>query len=258
MGRRLKELLAQDKVTRVFAVGQLCDPKIVEILGMEGGYDAIWLDNEHAGLTIAQIENATRAARNVGLDTFVRLPATDYAAVMRPLEAGAGGVMAAQVRSAREAENVVLWSKFHPLGLRGYNGTGVDGHYGTLPSKVYAEKANAETFVAIQIEHIQALNEVEQIAAIANVDVLFIGPADLGQSMGILGDWNHPQMWQAIERVAKAARAHKRHWAILPPDLEYARRCVDLGCRMLSLGIDTWALQRGVRAFKKEYDAYFG
>src|SRR5579862_2899431 len=148
MGKRLKELLAQDKVTRVFMVGQLCDPKIIEIVGMEGGYDAVWLDNEHAGLTIAQIENATRAARSVGVDTFVRLAATDYASVMRPLEAGAGGVMAAQVRSTREAEQVLNWAKFAPRGCRGVNGTGVDGRYGTYPGGEYYSKANAESIVA--------------------------------------------------------------------------------------------------------------
>src|SRR5215470_13933598 len=109
MGRRLKELLAQGKTTRVFAIGQLCDPKIIEILGMEGGYDAVWLDNEHAGLTVAQIEQATRAARTVGLETFVRMAATDYASVIRQLEAGAGGIMAAQVRGAHEVENIVRW-----------------------------------------------------------------------------------------------------------------------------------------------------
>jgi 4-hydroxy-2-oxoheptanedioate aldolase len=257
MGRRLKELLAQDRLVRVFAVGQLCDPKMIEIVGMEGGFEAVWLDNEHAGVSIAQIEQATRAARAVGLETFVRLAAVDYATVMRPLEAGSGGIMAAQVRSTREAENVVRWSKFYPQGLRGFNGSGVDGRYGTVPPQEYVEKANAETFIAIQIEHIDALNEVEQIAAIANVDVLFVGPADLGQSMGILGDWNNPKIWQGIERVARAARAHKIHWAILPPSADYARRCVDLGCRMLSLGLDTWAVQRGIRAFKKEFEAYF-
>src|SRR5437588_4734043 len=151
MGRRLQELLAHDKLTRVFALGQLCDPKIIEILGMEGGYDAVWLDNEHAGLTIAQIENAARAARGVGLESFVRLAATDYASVMRPLEAGAGGVMAAQVRSAREVEHVVRWAKFPPQGLRGFNGSGVDGRYASLAPREYVAKANSETFIAIQI-----------------------------------------------------------------------------------------------------------
>jgi 4-hydroxy-2-oxoheptanedioate aldolase len=257
MGKRILDLLKQDKVVRVCALGQLCDPKFVEILGFEGGFDAIWLDQEHAGLSIGQVEHATRAARGVGLDTFVRMAATDYAGVMRQLEAGAGGIMAAQVRSAREAENVVRWSKFHPQGLRGYNGSGIDGRYGSLPTKEYVAQANAETFIAIQIEHVDALAEVEQIAAIPNVDVLFVGPADLGQSMGILGEWNHPKLWQAIERVAKAARASRIHWAILPFDADIAHRCVDLGCRMLSLGMDVWLLQRGIRAFKKEFGEWF-
>ncbi len=96
------------------------------------------------------------------------------------------------------------WAKFHPLGLRGVNGTGVDGRYGTVPLAEYMQRANAETFIAIQIEHIDAAREVEAIAAIPGVDVLFVGPADLGQSMGIVGQWDHPDMWQAIERVARA------------------------------------------------------
>src|SRR5688572_31140081 len=107
MGRRLKEAHAQNKLVRVFGMGQLCHPKFVEIIGQHGGYDAVWLDQEHAGLSIAQIEHACLAARAVGLDSFVRLAPTDYAAVMQPLEAGAGGIMAAQVRSAAQAEEIV-------------------------------------------------------------------------------------------------------------------------------------------------------
>lgn len=253
MPGRLRELLARGKLVKVFCVGQLCHPKIVEIVGQHGGYDAVWLDQEHAGLSIAQIETACLAARASGLDSFVRLAATDYATVMRPLEAGAGGIMAAQVRSAAQVREIVRWAKFHPLGLRGVNGTGVDGRYGTVPLGEYMQRANAETFIAIQIEHIDAVHEVEAIAAIAGVDTLFVGPADLGQSMGIVGEWDHPDIWQAIERVARAAREHNIAWAILPRNADYARRCVGLGCRMLSLGIDTWALQRGLTAFLGEF-----
>lgn len=255
MGRHLKELLAQDKLTRVFCLGQLCHPKFVEIIGQHGGFDAVWLDQEHAGVSIAQIEQACLAARVVGLDSFVRLPPTDYATVMRCLEAGAGGVMAAQVRSAAQAEDVLQWSKFHPRGLRGVNGSGVDGRYGTTPMPQYMKRANEETFIAIQIEHISAVEEVEQIAALKDVDVLFIGPADLGQSMGIVGDWEHPKIWQAIERVAKAAKANGIHWAILPRNLAYAKRCIELGCKMISIGIDVWAVQRGLKAFLTEFES---
>ena len=124
---KLKKLLKENRLVKVFCLGQLCHPKLVEIFGLSGGFDAVWLDQEHVGLTIPQIEESARAARGVGLDSFVRLYATDYATVMRPLEAGAGGIMAAQVRSAKETADVVRWAKFHPQGLRGVNSTGVDG-----------------------------------------------------------------------------------------------------------------------------------
>lgn len=258
MGARLKELLAQNKLVRVFGLGQLCHPKLVEMIGLQGGYDAVWLDQEHVGLTIEQIEQAARAARASGLDSFVRLTATDYATVMRPLEAGAGGVMAAQIRNARQAEEVVYWAKFQPRGLRGVNGSGVDGRYGTLPLAEYMRRANAETFIAIQIEHIEAVEDVERIAAIPDVDVLFVGPADLSQSMGLSGEWDHPRIWQALERVAGAAQKHGIHWAILPISPAYARRCVDLGCRMLSLTMDVWAVQKGLKVLRSEYGDFFG
>ena len=255
MGKRLKELLSQNKLVRVFGMGQLCHPKLVDIIGQHGGYDAVWLDQEHAGISIAQIEHACLAARAVGLDSFVRLAPTDYATVMRPLEAGAGGVMAAQVRSAAQAEDVMQWTKFYPRGLRGVNGSGVDGRYATMPMPDYMKRANEETFVAIQIEHISAVEEVEKIAALKDVDVLFIGPADLGQSMGLVGDWDNSRIWQAIERVARAAKANGIHWAILPRSAPYAKRCVDLGCRMLSTGMDTWTIQRGLKSFLAEFEA---
>jgi 2-keto-3-deoxy-L-rhamnonate aldolase RhmA len=258
MGARLKELLAQGNVVRVFCLGHLCSAKLVEIVGLYGGYDAVWFDQEHVALDLEQIEYAVRAARGCGLDTFVRLAATDYATVMRPLEAGAGGIMAAQVRNARQVEEIVQWAKFHPRGARGFNNSGIDGRYGSIAMKEYMARANAETFIAIQIEHIDAVEDVENIAAVPDIDVLFVGPADLSQSMGIPGEWDHPRFWEAIEQVAKAARSHGIHWAILPFDLPFARRCVDKGCRMLSLGMDVWALQKGIRAFQADYAEYFG
>jgi 2-keto-3-deoxy-L-rhamnonate aldolase RhmA len=137
------------------------------------------------------------------------------------------------------------------------NGTGVDGRYGAYPGGEYFQKANAETVIAVQIEHADAVEIVEKIAAVPDLDFLFIGPADLSQSLGLLGQWEHPRLWQAIERVAKACQRAGVPWAILPMTPALAQRCVDLGCRMLSLGIDAWAFQRGVQAFKEEYADLF-
>jgi 2-keto-3-deoxy-L-rhamnonate aldolase RhmA len=253
----LKALLGQGKLVRVFGLGQLCHPKLVEMVGFSGGFDAVWLDQEHVGLTIPQIEEAARAARASGLDSFVRLTATDYATVMRPLEAGAGGFMAAMVRSAREVEQILHWAKFHPRGGRGVNGTGVDGRYGTMPAQDYFRKANAETVVGVQIEHADAVEDIERIAAVPDLDFLFIGPADLSQSLGVPMEWDNPKVWQAVERVARVAASRRLPWAILPLGLAHARRCVEMGCRMLSLGLDTWAFHRGVRSFQAEYAEFF-
>lgn len=253
----LKNLLRQGKLARVFALGQFCSPKLLELVAWKGGFDGIWLDQEHVGLTIPQIEDAARAARGCGIDCFVRLAATDYATVMRPLEAGAGGFMASMVRSARQVEEILSWARFHPRGMRGVNGTGVDGRYGSVSIAEYFRKANEETLVGVQIEHIDAVEEIEKIAAFAELDFLFIGPADLSQSMGLPGEWQHPKVWQAIERVARAAQANNRPWAILPLDAAHARRCVELGCRMLSIGIDAWAIQKGIRATKADFAEFF-
>ena len=257
MGARLKTLLGGGGVLRVFALGHLCSPKLVEMIGWGGGYDAVWFDQEHAGLTMAQTEEAARAARSVGLDSFVRLNAADYATVMRALEAGAGGVMASMVKSALQAEEIVSWAKFHPRGCRGVNGTGADGRYGAVPGGEYFRRANAETVTAVQIEHVDAVNDVERIAAVPDLDFLFIGPADLSQSMGIPGEWEHPRMWEAVERTAKAAAANGLAWAILPRDAAHARRCVELGCRMLSVGMDAWAFQKGLRAVRADFAEFF-
>src|SRR3954469_4785458 len=101
---RIKQRLADGQVVRLFGVGQLLSPKLIEIVGEHGGFDALWLDAEHAGIGMKEYEIATLAAKAYGLDHFVRLPATDYAAIMRPLEAGAGGVMVSMIRDAAEAE----------------------------------------------------------------------------------------------------------------------------------------------------------
>jgi 2-keto-3-deoxy-L-rhamnonate aldolase RhmA len=257
MGASLKALLAQGRLVKAFCLGQLCHPKLVEMVAWQGGFDAVWLDHEHAGLSTAQIEEAARAARGCGLDSFVRLNATDYAAVMRVLEAGAGGLMASMVRSARQAEEIVTWAKFHPRGMRGVNGSGADGRYGLLPMADYFRRANAESVVAIQIEHSDAVEEVEKIAAIPDVDFLFLGPADLSQSMGIPAEWEHPRLWQAIERVARACRDHGVAWGTLPLSPAHAHRCVEMGCRMLALGFDVWTFNLGLQTFKASYEEFF-
>ncbi|QDV38402.1 HpcH/HpaI aldolase family protein [Tautonia plasticadhaerens] len=254
---RIKERLAQGKFVKLFGVGQLFHPKLVEVVGEHGGYDGLWLDQEHSGLSLKEIELAVLAARGYGLDHFVRLPATDYASIMRVLEIGAGGVMVSMVKSAEEAEQAVRWAKFWPRGERGMNGGNRDGRFGLTPMAEYAEKANAETFVGIQIETAGAIAEVAEIAAVPDVDLLFVGPADLSQVLGVPGQFEHPKCVEAIGRIAEACKRAGKPWGVVPRGTAYADRMAKLGCTMFVCGLDIHALHEGIRAFKGRYETLF-
>src|ERR1700744_4172388 len=171
----IKDKLSQGEPVRLFGVGQLIGPKLIEIVGLHGGFDGLWLDFEHAGFTMKDVELATLAADAYGLDHFVRLPATDYATIMRSLEAGANGVMVSMVRSPEEAEQAVRWAKFHPRGERGMNGGNRDGKFGLTPIADYARQANERTFVGIQVETAGAIASVAEIARVPDVDLVFVG-----------------------------------------------------------------------------------
>lgn len=254
---RIKEILASGQVVRMFGVGQLLTPKLIEIIGMHGGFDALWIDQEHAGLSMKEVEWATLAAKAYGLDHFVRLPATDYASIMRPLEAGAGGVMVSMVRSAADAEQAVRWAKFWPRGERGLNGGNRDGRFGLTPLADYVARSNAETFVGIQIETAGAIASAAEIARIPDVDLLFVGPADISQVLGVPGDFENPRCLETIEGIARACAEAGKPWGIVPRGPEYAERMRAWGCRMFVLGFDLHAVHMGIRAVKQRYDGFF-
>ena len=166
-----KQLLATDKLVRVFCAGRMLHPVSIQLFGLAGGYDGFWLDAEHAGLSTEQITLGALAGRASGLGSFVRLPVTTYATVTQALESGVDGVMAAQVGSADEAETFLQWAKFAPRGKRGLNTQGADANFTHKSQIDLAHDANRDHFVAIQIETLGALEEVDQIAAIDGVDV---------------------------------------------------------------------------------------
>jgi 4-hydroxy-2-oxoheptanedioate aldolase len=257
MSSRFRELLAAGELVRVFALGRILHPVTIDLFGLAGGFHGFWLDQEHCGLGYQQIQLAAACARANNFDCFVRMAPTDYALVTQNLEAGAGGVMAAQIKSAAHAEQFVTWAKFAPRGLRGLNTSGRDALYTHKSQEQFAHDANREQFLAIQIETLGALEEADAIAANDAVDLLFVGPSDLSQAMGVLGQFSHPRLIEGLDRVAAACRRHGKHWGTVAPNPEYTRRCYEKGCRMLSLGADVSALRQGIDVARTTYKDLF-
>lgn len=255
--QRFKEMLATGELVRTFALGRFCSSVAIDMFALAGGYHGFWLDQEHVGLSCADIQTASLAARANHFDFFVRMAPVGYWAVTQNLEAGAGGVMCARCDSAAQAEEFVRWAKFAPRGMRGLNTSGRDALYTFKPLVDFTVEANREHFTAIQIETLGALDDVDQIAAIDGVDLLFVGPSDLTQALGILGQWDVPRLTAALEAVANACRRHGKSWGSVTPTPEYTRRCYDLGCRMLTFAGDMGVIRQGIEATRAPFADYF-
>lgn len=253
----IKARLAAGKQVNVFSIGAIPSPKMVELVALVGGYHAIWIDEEHAALTQDQIEVLAMACRSVGLDSYIRLAPVNYAAVMRPMEAGAGGIMAAQIRSVAEARQVVRWAKFPPLGERGLNASNYEGNYATCVLGDHIGTCNRDRWLSLQIETAEALEAVDEIAAIDGVDHLFVGPADLSVALGVPGDYLHAKCVQALERVSQAVSFQGKSWGILVRSPEHAALCRDLGCRLFAYGNELGAVIGGLRGLRASYADFF-
>ena len=184
-----------------------CSPVVAELMAMSG-FDFLCVDAEHSAVDVTQTQQLFQAIRSGNPDCapIVRLHGVDYALVKRYLDAGARGVVAPLVRTKADAECIIAATKYPPQGLRGV-GFCRANHYG-LNLKNECETANDEILVSLQIEHIDSVNNIDEILSVPGVDTVFIGPYDLSASMGITGDFEHPDYIRARGRILEACQRH--------------------------------------------------
>ena len=253
----LRDRFSDGERLNFFALSRLISPVSVEMYALQGGFSGFWLDLEHGMATVDQIRAAFVTARAVDLHQFVRMAPTGYQEVGQYLELGAGGVMAAQIHSANQAEEFASWAKFPPAGTRGMNRSGVDGGYTTRPASEFYENANDEVFVSIQVETLGALTDADAIAATKNVDHLFIGPSDLSIALGCYPDFHSDVLWDAVRHVSEVCAKHGKSWGAVTPDAAWAQRAVELNCQLVSMSNETIALKLGVDAVKTTFREQF-
>ncbi|MBU6174445.1 MAG: aldolase [Planctomycetes bacterium] len=252
----IKTRLEEGKEVNIFSVGAIPSPKIIEMVAMSGAYHGIWIDEEHAALVQKDIELLALACRSVGLDSYVRLAPINYASIMRPMEAGVGGIMAAQVRSIAEVQQIVSWAKFPPLGVRGINPSNYEGDYTTRSLQDIILRGNRDRWLSVQIETIEALDVVDEIARIPGVDHLFVGPADLSVALGVPGDYLHDVCRSALKKVSQACNDANKTWGILVRSAKHAEFCRSLGCKLFAFGNDLGAFQQGLKAIQSNYSSF--
>jgi 2-dehydro-3-deoxyglucarate aldolase/4-hydroxy-2-oxoheptanedioate aldolase len=250
--RRMREKLRAGEIVLGASV-TLCDPTVTEALAQQ--VDFVWIDLEHNAMTTETMLAHLIAARAGSAASIVRIPTGDVGWVKRVLDSGAEGIILPRSYSAREAAEFVSACRYPPLGTRGY-GPRRPMQYGRLGQQEYLRQANREVFVAVQVETVELLAELDEVLRLEGLDSLVLGPQDLSGSMGRLGETTHPEVVAAMKTIAaKAAAAGKFIGSGLGADPQFARVLIDCGVQWLQAGNDFEYMLAGCR---RTFDAIRG
>jgi 4-hydroxy-2-oxoheptanedioate aldolase len=218
----------------------LGDPRVVELAGLAGA-DAVWICNEHVPNHWLNVENMIRAARVHDVDCIVRVSKGSYSDYVKPFEAGATGIMVPHVTTVDEARRIVEMTRFQPLGRRPIDGGNIDGLFCQIPTAEYIAQCNEEQFIILQIESPEALESVEQIAAVPGFNALLFGAGDFSHLIGKPGQVGCAETATARKRVAAAARANGK-FAMTPGLIAPWEEQAAEGYTVFNLGADVIAL----------------
>jgi 4-hydroxy-2-oxoheptanedioate aldolase len=211
---------------------------LVEVMSYHG-WDFIVFDGEHGLIEPADCENMVRSAELHDVTPIIRVPNNQPHIILRFMDTGAHGLHVPWVNSADEAEAVVQSVKYGPRGIRGLAGVRASDFAQAGTFGDYVQKANEETLVVIHIETIDAVNALPEIIKIDGLDVIFIGPTDLSQSLGVPGQAQHPKVLEAIDRVIETVKGSDKAVGIMVPNAQAAKQYRDRGLRYISIGFES-------------------
>lgn len=216
------------------------DPGLTEIL-CHLGFDFLFFDGEHSPLGEREGENLARACELTGVTPIARVPTNQPWMIGRHLDTGMQGIQIPMVNSAAEAEAAVRAAKYQPLGARGLAGARA-AQYGQVVHfsyPAYIEKANAETMVIVQVETPASVEALPEIVKVPGIDVVFIGPTDLSNSLGAPGDWNHPEVRKAFDRIVAIVNESDKVLGVLATTAELSIAWRKRGARYILCVFET-------------------
>jgi 4-hydroxy-2-oxoheptanedioate aldolase len=214
------------------------DPALCELLALQG-FDFLVLDAEHGTVEPRECENMVRAAELRGATPIVRVPANQPPVILRYLDTGAQGVHVPLVADAPQADAAVRSVKYWPRGARGLAGVRAASYGQEGPLGDYVSRANEETLVVIQIETREALEQVPAIAATDGVDVVFIGPTDLSQALGVPGQTTHATVEEAFDEIIRGVADTGPAIGVLAADEAGVRAWRERGARYIAVTVDS-------------------
>ena len=242
---RLKQILSEGGIPVGHMISEFGTRGIAKILEPTG-VDFVVVDMEHTGYTAERIADLMAWFKATPIAPFVRVPQGLYHFLARTMDAGALGVMVANVETPEQARSVVQAVKYAPLGNRGVGLGAAHTDYVMPDPATYFREANSNTTIICQIESPTGVANLEGIAGTEGVDILWVGHYDLSQGMGIPGEFHNPQFIDALKKVVDTAKAHGKAAGIQAGNMAQAEEWLAAGFNVMSWGADMAVYQRAL------------
>ncbi|CUH52030.1 HpcH/HpaI aldolase family protein [Shimia marina] len=230
----------------------LADALTTEVVA-GAGYDWLLLDMEHSAAEISDVTAQLQACHGYASTAIVRPDWKDPVKVTRLLDLGAPGLLFPMVQTAEEAAAAVAATRYAPRGTRGFAGTTRASDFGR--NTAYAHTVEDQTAVLLQVESLQALNNIEAIANTEGVDGIFFGPDDIAADMGLIGQPMHDDVWAQILPAAMRLMSKKMPVGTMVGDVTFARKLVQAGFTFVACGSDAGLLAKGADALLAQMKA---
>lgn len=242
----LKQRLENGELLVGIMISEVRNPNVAYMLA-QAGFDFLIIDNEHGAYSAETVSDLIAAARGASLPVVVRIAEVRRETVLKPLDSGADGLLAPMIDTPEQAAQLVQFAKFPPQGMRGAALRRPHSRYARVDAAEYLAKANRDSFVAVQVESRQGVDNVDAIAAVDGIDCVFVGPFDLSVNLGFPGQLDHPEEVAAMKRVIQACKTQGKISGTLIFDAEVLRNWISEGMRFVVYGSDISLLADAAR-----------
>jgi 2-keto-3-deoxy-L-rhamnonate aldolase RhmA len=218
-------------------IRQARDPGTPSIFAA-AGYDFVFIDMEHGNYNMETVADLIRGAKSAGMATIIRVPRLETFFISRVLDAGAEGIMVPMTSTKEQAEEIVRYSKYTPLGQRGFGNQTGQTDYRPLKTLDFMKEANEHTLIVAQIETREAIENVDSILSVEGIDVGLIGPNDLSISLGIPDQMGSEILTKAIDKVVEMAKKKGKATGIHIANIEAIKKWRSKGMTVLAYSTD--------------------
>lgn len=246
----------KDKISKGPVLGPFCktlDPSFIEILGYSG-FDFCILDMEHGPAASSNLSDLIRACNVTGILPVVRVPEISEQAIGKALDLGAGAVQIPQITNALQAKKAIELARFYPKGERGVCRFVRAAHYSAMPREEYFESSN-EILVTLQIEGVEAIHNLEEIMEVEGIDIIFIGPYDLSQSLGVPGQIDHLKVLEYMNAIVDMGMRRNIQIGTFVDTRKGMNKWIAQGVRYVSYSVDVGIFMDACKELVGDFEA---